>query len=64
MDIIIGLAAGIVAFLVLVAAWYLLIIPAKKKALTQEAKEAAEKEAEVIKQKKLTVSDYICKTIN
>lgn len=53
MNIIIGLAVGIVAFLALTAAWYFLIIPAKRKALTQEAKEAAEKEAEVIKQKKL-----------
>lgn len=53
MNIIIGLAVGIVAFLALTTAWYFLIIPAKRKALTQEAKEAAEKEAEVIKQKKL-----------
>ena len=40
-------------FLALTAAWYFLIIPAKRAALTREAKEAAEKEAEVIKQKKL-----------
>ena len=37
----------------LTAAWYFLIIPSKRAALTREAKEAAEKEAEVIKQKKL-----------
>ncbi len=53
MDIIIGLAAGLVLFLALTAAWYFLIIPSKRAALTREAKEAAEKEAEVIKQKKL-----------
>ena len=53
MEIIIGLAAGLVLFLVLTAAWYFLIIPSKRAALTREAKEAAEKEAEVIKQKKL-----------
>lgn len=53
MEIIIGLAAGLVLFLALTAAWYFLIIPSKKAALTREAKEAAEKEAEVIKQKKL-----------
>lgn len=53
MEIIIGLAAGLVLFLALMAAWYFLIIPSKRAALTREAKEAAEKEAEVIKQKKL-----------
>ena len=53
MEIIIGLAAGLVLFLALTAAWYFLIIPSKRSALTREAKEAAEKEAEVIKQKKL-----------
>ena len=53
MEIIIGLAAGLVLFLALTAAWYFLIIPSKRVALTREAKEAAEKEAEVIKQKKL-----------
>lgn len=42
-----------VLFLALTAAWYFLIIPSKRAALTREAKEAAEKEAEVIKQKKL-----------
>ena len=51
MEIIIGLAAGLVLFLALTAAWYFLIIPSKRAALTREAKEAAEKEAEVIKQK-------------
>lgn len=40
-------------FFALTAAWYFLIIPSKRAALTREAKEAAEKEAEVIKQKKL-----------
>lgn len=53
MEIIIGLAAGLVLFLALTAAWYFLIIPSKRAALTREAKEAAEKEAEVIKQKRL-----------
>ena len=53
MEIIIGLAAGLVLFLALTAAWYFLIIPSKRAALTREAKEPAEKEAEVIKQKKL-----------
>ena len=53
MEIIIGLAAGLGLFLALTAAWYFLIIPSKRAALTREAKEAAEKEAEVIKQKKL-----------
>ena len=53
MEIIIGLAAGLVLFLALTAAWYFLIIPSKRAALTREAKEAAEKEVEVIKQKKL-----------
>ena len=53
MEIIIGLAAGLVLFLALTAAWYFFIIPSKRAALTREAKEAAEKEAEVIKQKKL-----------
>lgn len=53
MEIIIGLTAGLVLFLALTAAWYFLIIPSKRAALTREAKEAAEKEAEVIKQKKL-----------
>lgn len=53
MEIIIGLTAGLVLFLVLVVVWYFLIIPSKRAALTREAKEAAEREAEVIKQKKL-----------
>ena len=63
MEIIIGLAAGLVLFLALTAAWYFLIIPSKRAALTREAKEAAEKEAEVIKQKKLLeVKDkFLCK---
>ena len=53
MEIIIGLAAGLVLFLALTAAWYFLIIPSQRAALMRDAKEAAEKEAEVIKQKKL-----------
>ena len=42
-----------VLFLVLVAVWYFIAVPAKRKAITEEARENAEKEAEVIKQKKL-----------
>ncbi|MGN0233687.1 MAG: ribonuclease Y [Bacteroidaceae bacterium] len=53
MEIIIGLTAGLVLFLVLTVVWYFLIIPSKRAALTREAKEAAEREAEMIKQKKL-----------
>ncbi|MGN1256300.1 MAG: ribonuclease Y [Bacteroidaceae bacterium] len=53
MEIIIGLTTGLILFLVLVVVWYFLIIPSKRAALTREAKEAAEREAEVIKQKKL-----------
>ena len=60
MEIIIGLAAGLVLFLALTAAWYFLIIPSKRAALTREAKEAAEKEAEVIKQKKLLEVSLYC----
>ncbi len=51
--IIIGLVAALIAFLSLVAAWYFVSIPAKRKALLEEAREKAEKEAEVIKQQKL-----------
>ena len=53
MEIIIGLTAGLVLFLVLVAVWYFLIIPSKRATLIREAKETAEREAEMIKQKKL-----------
>ena len=53
MNIIIGLTAGLVLFLVLVAVWYFLIIPSKRATLIREAKETAEREAEMIKQKKL-----------
>ncbi|MBQ5680854.1 MAG: DUF3552 domain-containing protein, partial [Bacteroidaceae bacterium] len=35
------------------AIWYFIVLPAKRKAMAKEAKESAEKEAEVIKQKKL-----------
>lgn len=52
-SMIIAVVAGVVVFLVLVAIWYLAFVPAKKKALAQEASKAAEQEAEVIKQKKL-----------
>ena len=52
-DIIVALSIAIVAFFVLIAIWYFAILPAKKKALISEARENAEKEAEVIKQKKL-----------
>ena len=40
-------------FLALTAAWYFLIIPSKRATLIREAKETAEREAEMIKQKKL-----------
>ncbi len=53
MEIIIGLTAGLALFLVLVAVWYFLIIPSKRATLIREAKETAEREAEMIKQKKL-----------
>ncbi len=52
-NIILALTIGCVAFLVLVAIWYFAVVPAKRKQLAQEASDAAEKEAEVIKQKKL-----------
>ena len=53
LEIIIALIVGIVAFLVLVAIWYLVFVPSKRKALSAEASASAEKEAEVIKQRKL-----------
>ena len=52
-DIIIALAAGLGAFFALTAAWYFVVVPIKRKALLEEARENSEKEAEVIKQKKL-----------
>ena len=53
LEIIIALIVGIVAFLILVAIWYLFFVPSKRKALAAEASATAEKEAEVIKQRKL-----------
>ena len=52
-DIIVALAIALGAFFVLVAIWYFAVVPAKRKSLISEARENAEKEAEVIKQKKL-----------
>ena len=52
-DIIVALLVAIVAFFALVAIWYFIAVPAKRKALAKEARESAEQEAEVIKQKKL-----------
>ncbi len=40
-------------FLSLVAVWYLVVVPAKRKTLLAEARDKAEKDAEVVKQKKL-----------
>jgi ribonuclease Y len=52
-DIIIALLIAVVAFFALVAIWYFIVVPAKRKSLAEEARVNAEKEAEVIKQKKL-----------
>ena len=52
-DIIVALLVAIVAFFALVSIWYFIAVPAKRKALAKEARESAEQEAEVIKQKKL-----------
>ena len=52
-NIIVALAIALVLFFVLVAVWYFVAVPSKRKALAEEARENAEKEAEVIKQKKL-----------
>ncbi len=52
-NIIVALLIAIAVFFILVAVWYFVAVPAKRKALTEEARENAEKEAEVIKQKKL-----------
>ena len=51
--LIVAVLVAFVLFLVLVAVWYFIAVPAKRKAITEEARENAEKEAEVIKQKKL-----------
>ena len=51
--IIVAIVAALVLFVMLVSAWYFVIVPAKRKAIMEEATETAEKEAEVIKQKKL-----------
>ncbi len=40
-------------FLSLLAVWYLVVVPAKRKTLLAEARDKAEKDAEVVKQKKL-----------
>ena len=53
LNIIAALAIALVLFFVLMAIWYFAIVPAKRKSLISEARENAEKEAEVIKQKKL-----------
>ena len=47
------LVAILLTALTLGGMWYFFILPSKKKAMEKEAKENAEKEAEVIKQKKL-----------
>ena len=47
------IAIAIIIFFVLVGIWYFVVVPAKRKAIADEARENAEKEAEVIKQKKL-----------
>ena len=52
-NIFVAVAIGVVLFLALVAVWYLVMVPAKRKALLAEARDTAEKEAEVVKQKKL-----------
>lgn len=52
-NIIIAVVIGVVAFLALVAVWYFVAVPAKRKSMQDEALAVAEKEAEVIKQKKL-----------
>ena len=52
-SIIVPLVIGTLTFLILVAVWYFVSVPAKRKALAKEAHEKAEKETEVMKQKKL-----------
>jgi len=51
--IFIAVAIGAVVFLSLLAVWYLVVVPAKRKTLLAEARDKAEKDAEVVKQKKL-----------
>ena len=53
LPIIIALAVGLVFFLLLLAVWYFFAVPAKRKALREEARMVADKESEVLKQKKL-----------
>ena len=52
-SIIVPLVIGTLTFLILVAVCYFVSVPAKRKALAKEAHEKAEKETEVMKQKKL-----------
>ena len=52
-SIIVPLVIGTLTFLILVAVWYFVSVPTKRKALAKEAHEKAEKETEVMKQKKL-----------
>ena len=47
-DIIVALLIALAVFFILVAVWYFVAVPAKRKALAEEARENAEKEAEVI----------------
>ena len=51
--IIVILVTFLLTVILFTAIWYFIVLPAKRKAMTKEAKENAEKEAEVIKQKKL-----------
>ena len=53
LSIIIALAVGLVFFLTLLAVWYFFAVPAKRKALQEEARMIADRESEVLKQKKL-----------
>ena len=53
LSIIIALAVGLVFFLILLAVWYFFAVPAKRKALQEEARMIADRESEVLKQKKL-----------
>lgn len=53
LSIIIALAVGLVLFLILLAVWYFFAVPAKRKALQEEARMIADRESEVLKQKKL-----------
>ncbi len=53
MDLVLSFVIGALTFVVLVAIWYFVFVPSKRKAMAKEARVAAEKEAEVLKQKKL-----------